>query len=244
MSVCVTGGTSGIGRAIAERLARPGADVFLNYRSNQVAAKEAAKSIEDLGAIPHLIQADVGTVAGVQHLAQEISSVTDHLTVMVHAAAMAAPGSLLDMSADVLDQAVATNGTSLAHLVRESRHLYGQGSNIVFVTSAGSSRALKDYGALGAPKALAEHFARYLAVELAADGIRVNCVSPGPLDTEARRRMFPDTWEARLAAQSSANPSGRGLEFDDVAGVVELLCRREFDMVQGQVITVDGGLTL
>ena len=56
--------------------------------------------------------------------------------------------------------------------------------------------------------------------------------------------MFPQTWAERLRAQEEANPSGRGMRFDDVAGVVELMCREEFAMVQGQVVTIDGGLSL
>lgn len=74
--------------------------------------------------------------------------------------------------------------------------------------------------------------------------MRVNSISPGPLDTEARRQMFPDTWKTRLADQDALNPSGRGLAFDYIANIVELMVDPRFTMVQGQVITIDGGLTL
>jgi enoyl-[acyl-carrier protein] reductase III len=244
LTICVTGGSSGIGRAIAERFAGPGVDVFITYSSRDDAAAEAAKAIAEKGARPHVIKADVGTLDGIDHIVSEISKHTDHLDQLVHAAAMAISGRLVDMPGPALNQAISANGASIAHLVREARPLLRRGSSVIFVTSAGSTRALKGYGALGAPKALAEHLTRYLAIELGADGIRVNCVSPGPLDTEARRRMFPETWEQRLRDQDAANPSGRGVRFDDVSGVVELMCRPEFAMVQGQVITIDGGLTL
>jgi enoyl-[acyl-carrier protein] reductase III len=244
MAILVTGGSSGIGRAIAERLAKPGTDVFLNYHSNDGAAEEAAASIRKLGAYPHLIRADIGTRQGIHHIFDEVSRVTPSLETIVHAAAMAVSGRIIDMDPDLIDRAVATNGTSLVHLAQAARPFLGRGSNLVFVTSGGAERALKGYGGLGGPKALGQHFARYLATELAAEGIRVNSVSPGPLDTQARRDMFPETWKTRLQDQAAANPSGHGLEFADVAGVVELMCRPEFQMVQGQIITIDGGLTL
>ena len=244
MTICVTGGSSGIGRCIAERFAKPGVDVFITYHSRIEAAEEAARAIADKGAIPHVIRADIGTSAGVADLIGQVARRTDHLDQLVHAAATAVTGNLADIPGPELDRLVTANGSAIAHLVREARPLLRRGSSVIFVTSAGASKVLKGYGALGAPKALAEHMVRYLASEVAADGIRVNCISPGPLDTEARRRMFPDTWAERLRAQDAANPSGRGVRFDDVAGVVELMCRPEFEMVQGQVITIDGGLSL
>ena len=244
MSICITGGSSGVGRAVAERFAAPGVDVFVNYHSDDEAAAEAGAAIEAAGGTAHLVKADIGSLEGVQQLVAAVSAEVDRLDQLVHAAAMAVPGELIEINGDALDAAVRTNGTSLAHLVREALPLLGDGSSVLFVTSAGSSKALPGYGGLGAPKALAEHLARYLAREVAPRGARVNCISPGPLDTTARRRMFPDTWEERLEMQRENTPAGRTLRIEEVAEVVELLSRPAFAMMQGQVITLDGGLTL
>ncbi len=244
MAICITGGSSGIGRAIAERFAGPGVEVFINYHADDEAAGEAAAAIAARGGEPHLIKADIGTAEGIGAIVEAVGAVTDRLDQLVHAAGMAISGRLIDLDAATLDRAVAVNGTSFGHLVREALPLLGEGSSVFFVTSAGSTRALPNYGALGAPKALAEHLARYLASELAPRGIRVNCISPGPLDTTARRRMFPDTWEERLEQQVAATPGGRALTFEDVAGVVELMAHEDFRMTFGQVVTIDGGLTL
>ena len=112
------------------------------------------------------------------------------------------------------------------------------------ISSRGGRIVVPEYGPLGIPKALADHIVRYLAVELAPRGIRANMVAPGALDTPAYRAMFPDTYEERLAASAAGNPSGRGLEFEDVGGVIERLSGPEFAMVQGQYIAVDGGNSL
>ena len=69
-------------------------------------------------------------------------------------------------------------------------------------------------------------------------------IAPGAVDTTALRAMFPDTYEERLAAAAAANPLGRGVEMDDAAALIEKLCHRDLEMVNGQTITVDGGLSL
>jgi len=244
MAILVTGGSSGVGRAIAERFAAPGVEVFVNYHADDEAAAAASAAIAARGGVPHLLKADVGAPEDVRALVAAVRERVDRLDQIVHAAALAVPGELGGIEAELLDAAVRTNGTSLAHLVREALPLLGEGSSVFFVTSAGSTRALPGYGALGAPKALAEHLARYLARELAPCGARINCVSPGPLDTTARRRMFPDTWAERLEQQRQATPAGRTLGLEEVAEAVWALSGPAFAMMQGQVLTLDGGLTL
>jgi enoyl-[acyl-carrier protein] reductase III len=243
-SVVVTGGTSGLGLAIALGLTTPGADVVLNFARDAEVARDAARRVEAAGGIVHLCQADLSELEGVRSLSAFVRTRVDHVDQLVHAAGAGRPGALVDLPGEELDRAVRLNGLSVAHVIRELAPLLRAGSSVFFLTSAGSTRAIPAYGSLGASKALAEHLVRHLARELAPRGVRVNCVSPGPVDTKARREMFPDSWEERLANQADANPSGRGITMEDVAGVVALMARPEFAMVQGQVLTIDGGLTL
>lgn len=244
MAVCVTGGTSGIGRAIAERLAVPNSDVFLNYHSDDSAASEAAAAIESLGATPHLVRADVGAPEGIRKLGEQIKDEVDRLDQLVHSAAKAVPGPLLDTDPSEIEQAVNVNGLSLVALVRELLPLLGDGSSVFYITSQGARTVIPGYGALGISKALGEHIVRHLATEIAGSGARVNAISPGPLNTAAFRTMFPDRWERLLDSAARHNPSGRGLELDDVSEAVAMLAKSEFRMVQGQNLTVDGGLSL
>jgi len=244
MSILVTGGSSGLGRSIAERFALPGNDVFINYHANDAAAADTAAAIEAAGATPHLVKVDLTTSAGAREVMELVRSRVDRLDQLVHAAARTVPGPLLQLDPDDLEASIALNATALVHLVREAGGLLGDGSTVFFLTSRGGRLVIPGYGALGTAKALADHIVRYLAVEVAPRGIRVNSVSPGPVDTPAYRAMFPDTWQERLAAAAKANPTGRAVHTEDVAAVVAAMSGSEFSMVLGQTVTIDGGFSL
>jgi enoyl-[acyl-carrier protein] reductase III len=244
VAICITGGSSGLGRAIAERFARSGTDVFINYHADDVAAAEAASAVESAGGRPHLIKADVGTPEGVRELIGAVAARVDHLDQLVHCAAKALSGPLLEVDPEDLREAIAVNALALVDLSREALPLLGEGSTIFYVSSRGARHVIPNYGALGTAKALGEHVVRYLARELAPRGVRVLTVAPGAVDTAAFRAMFPDSWEQRLEAAAAANPMGRGVSGEDCAALVELLSNPELTMVQGQTITTDGGASL
>jgi enoyl-[acyl-carrier protein] reductase III len=244
MALLVTGGSTGIGRGIAVHMAKGGNDVFVNYARNDKGAAETAALIETRGGHAHLIKADVGTREGTRELGAKVAEQTGRLDQIVHCAATAVRGPLLEVDPDDIAYAIQVNALSLIDIVRETLSLLGRGSCVFMISSRGGRIVVPEYGPLGIPKALADHVVRYLAVELAPRGIRANIVAPGALDTPAFRAMFPETYEERLAASTATNPSGRGLEFEDVAGVIERLSGPEFAMVQGQYIAVDGGNSL
>lgn len=244
MAICITGGSSGLGRAIAERFARNGADVFINYHANDEAAEQALAAVAAAGGAGHLIKADVGTPEGVRDLFAFVAARTDRLDQLVHCAAKALTGPLLEAEPEELEESIAVNGLALVNLTREALPLLGKGSTVFYVSSRGARFVIPNYGALGTAKALGEHVVRYLARELAPRGIRVLTVAPGSVDTTAYRAMFPDSWEERLAASAAANPIGRGVSGEDCAALVELLANPELEMVTGQTITADGGASL
>ncbi|MFN8216031.1 MAG: SDR family oxidoreductase [Solirubrobacterales bacterium] len=244
MAICITGGSSGLGRGIAERFARTGADVFINYHSNDTAADEAAAAVEAAGGHAHLVKVDVGTAAGCAELIAAVAEKVDRLDQLVHGAARAQTGALLEMDSADLRESIAVNGIALVDLVREALPLMGRGGTVFYLTSRGARFVIPNYGSLGVAKALGEHIVRYLARECAPHGVRVMSVSPGAVDTAAFRAMFPDTWEERLAAAAAANPMGRGVTVEDCAALVEMLADPELEMVQGQTIATDGGASL
>lgn len=244
MTLLVTGGSSGIGRAVAERWGALGHDVIINYHANDAAAEESAAAVEAAGGRAHLIKADVGTQAGVDSVVASVRDLTDSLDLYVHCAALAVPGGALDIEPDGLAKAIAVNGTSMVPLAQGLLPVLRRGSSVVYISSRGARNYVPSYVVLGPSKALGEALIRYLAVELAPHGVRANTVAAGPVDTPAFRTMFGDQAQNRLDAAAAANPSGRGVALADVVSAVELISSAESTMVQGQTLMVDGGIYL
>jgi NAD(P)-dependent dehydrogenase (short-subunit alcohol dehydrogenase family) len=241
MAVLITGGTKGIGLAIAKRFATPGADIFMAYRRDDASADAASAEIASLGARPHVIKADVSTPAGARALLAKVGATVDRLDLLVHGAVRVLVGPILDADPDAFAEAITLNGTSLVFLVQAARPLLKRGSSVIFLSSRGSRQIVPAYAAIGAGKALAEALARYLAPELAPLGVRINCIAPGTLDTEAVRDLFGAKTDAFLASEAAGNPSGRNIAHDDYTGLVAFLAGPEASMIQGQVIFVNGG---
>lgn len=244
MSILITGGSTGIGSAIAQYFAGKGADVFINYASNDDGARDTARRVEELGGTAHLVKADIGNPDDVRRAMLEVKEETDRLDQVVHCAARAATGDLLDLDPSVLTECIAINGLGLVSVVRELLPVLGEGSAIFYISSRGAEVVVPKYAALGLPKALGEHVVRYLAVELAPRKIRAHTLSPGAFDTPAFRAAFPDTYAERYAAAVSANRMGRALSGEDVGGVIEMLSRPEFEMTLGERVRIDGGVYL
>lgn len=238
MAALITGGTKGIGFAIARRLARRGEDLFLAYRSDGDAAERA---VAELGPLACAIQADVGTPVGAKALINAVAQRTESLDLIVHGAVTVLVGPLLDLDGEEFAKAILVNGASLAFLVQAARPLLKRGSSIVFLSSRGSRQIVPNYGAIGAGKALAESLMRYLVPELAPLGVRINTVAPGTLDTEAVRNLFGAETGAFLASEAAGNPSGRNIDHEDYVGLVEFLAGPQAQLIQGQVIFVNGG---
>ena len=241
MAILVTGGTKGIGLAIASRFAKPGVEVFLNFRADTGAAQSAKARIEASGAVCHLIQGDVGTPAGAQAVVAAVAARTDRLDQLVHCAVKVIPEPLLTIDPTALTQAINLNGAAIVYLVQAARPLFRPGSTVFFLSSRGGRTPLPNYAAVGAGKALAESLVRYLALELAPLGVRANCVAPSAVDTEALRQVYGDQTDEMMRRSAAANPSGRNVIDDDYCSLVEYLAGPSASMIQGQVVFVTGG---
>jgi NAD(P)-dependent dehydrogenase (short-subunit alcohol dehydrogenase family) len=241
MAILITGGTKGIGLAIAKRFAKPGATIVVNYRRDQKAADAAITELQALGATSHAILGDVSTPAGTNALLAEVAKITDRLDLIVHCAVRVLVGPILEADPVAFTEAITLNGTSLVYLVQAARPLLKRGSSIIFLSSRGSRQNVPSYAAIGAGKALAESLVRYLVPELAPLGVRINCIAPGTLDTEAIRGLFGTGTDAFLASEAAGNPSGRNIDHSDYTGLVAFLASPEAQMIQGQVIFINGG---
>jgi enoyl-[acyl-carrier protein] reductase III len=241
-SVLIAGGTKGIGLAIALRIAKPGAQMFLNYRSDDVAAQKAATQIEERGATPHLIRGDIATPEGCAGVIAKVAAATDHLDVLVHTAAVPNPGYLAEQKLDEVLQAINVGGMALLYLVQPAMKLLRPGSTVLFLSGSSVDLVLPHHGALATAKALGECMIRYMAIECAPKGINFNTLRTGPVDTELFRsvRAPSTTGEATLPPLT---PNGRRLTVEDIAETAAFLVSPAASMIRGQLIMVDGALS-
>ena len=237
-SVLVTGGTRGIGKAIALRLASEGATrIALGYLRNDKAAEAAADEIRAAGAEPILVRGNVAS----EKVVAEFASYGPYAAV-VHNAATGVIKPALETEDKHWDWTLNANARALLSLVRACAPDMPNGSSIVAVSSLGAQRVLENYVLVGTSKAALESVVRYLAVELSPRGIRVNAVSAGVVETEALDH-FPNR-EQMLSAGKTRTPAGRLVEPEDVAGAVAFLCSPDADMLRGHTLIMDGGYSL
>jgi enoyl-[acyl-carrier protein] reductase III len=237
-SVLVTGGTRGIGKTIALRLASEGAArIALGYMRNDAAAEAAAEEVRKAGAEPLLVRGNVASDKVITELASH-----GPYAVVVHNAATGVIKPALETEDRHWDWTLNANARALLSLARACAPDMESGSSIVAISSLGAQRVLENYVLVGTSKAALESVVRYLAVELAPRGIHVNAVSAGVVETEALDH-FPNR-EEMLHSGKTRTPAGRLVEPDDIAGAVAFLCSPDAQMVCGQTLIVDGGYSL
>jgi enoyl-[acyl-carrier protein] reductase III len=244
--VMVTGSGRGIGRAIALGLARRGADVVVNYFRNRKPAEQTAAAIQAMGRRALLVKANVGEMKGIERLFRAAEGEFGGLDILICNAASGYNRPAMQQKPKGWEWTMNINARSLLFCAQRAAPLMQArgGGHIVSISSPGSSRVLPDYIVVGASKAALEALTRYLAVELAPMGIRVNAVSPGIVATDALSHFDALKDGQLLDSVVRATPAGRLVTPEDVAGVVAFLCSPEADMIRGQTILVDGGYTL
>ena len=237
-SVLVTGGSRGIGKAIALRFAELGAKrVAVGYLRNDRAAEETADELRAAGAEPLLLRGNVAS----ERMAEEAAGLGP-FDAVVHNAATGVIEPALETQDKHWDWTLGANARALLSLARTLTPGMQPGSSIVGISSLGSTRVLENYVLVGVSKAALEAVVRYLAVELAPRGIRVNAVSGGVVETGALEH-FPNRDEM-LEAARTRTPAGRMVTPNDIAATVLFLCSPGADMIRGQTIVVDGGFSL
>lgn len=230
----ITGGASGMGLAIVERLARDGFHVVMADRNGALAEKETT-ALQAQGLPVEYRVVDLMDEAATRALVRSLPP----LAALVNNAGLFDERKFFDVSSDDYRRAFDVNLLAVATLTQEAARTMTAGAKIVNIASRAYLGA-KNHPHYVASKAALVGYTRASAMELAARGILVNAIAPGLIDTPLLRNLTPE----RLAAQLALQPTGRAGQPQDIANAVSFLAAPHMDFITGQVLFVDGGKSL
>ena len=238
----VTGGSRGIGRAIALKLAENGADVAINYAGNTAAAEEVKAAIEQMGRKALLIQCSVADTDGVQAMVNQVVKELGRLDILVNNAGITRDGLLMRMKEADWDDVMNTNlkgvyNCSKAVMRTMMKQKSGRIVNMASVVGEMGNAGQANYAAA---KAGVIGFTKSLAKEVASRGITVNAIAPGFIATDMTRVLSDD----QKAEMARTIPLGRAGQPEDVANAVLFLASEGAAYITGQVLNVDGGMVM
>jgi 3-oxoacyl-[acyl-carrier protein] reductase len=236
----VTGASRGIGAAIAERLARDGAAVAVNYFKSETEARAVVARIEACGGKAAALKADVGTPGGAKQLVEDTVMQLGRLDIVVNNAVALTFGTIEQLGDTSLREQFATNVEGPLNAMRAALRHLPSGGRVINISSLITMAPFPGHLVYGAAKGALDAMTRGWAIELGPRGITVNAVAPGPVETDAFRTNAPA--EAREMF-TKRTPLGRIGQPDDIADVVAFLASHDARWVTGQVIAAAGGFT-
>jgi NAD(P)-dependent dehydrogenase (short-subunit alcohol dehydrogenase family) len=240
----VTGSSRGIGRAIALKLGALGADVAVNYVTRDGDAQRVVDALVTMGRRAFAMRADVSKLNELGSLFDRIATEWGGLDIYVNNAIdVASFGPVMRLRPEPWRHTIDSHVTTfLVGSQRAAKLMKGRTGSIVALSSLGSRSYVPGYAPVGVGKAAIEALTRYLAMELGPEGIRVNTVSGGPIDTDALRQFA--NYEQMKQASIRYSPGRRMGTPDDLADVVAFLCTDGARWIYGQTLVVDGGFSL
>ncbi|MEP7235034.1 MAG: 3-oxoacyl-[acyl-carrier-protein] reductase [Ignavibacteriota bacterium] len=241
-SAIVTGGSRGIGKAIALRLAAEGADIAFTYHSNEAAAHETAKEIETLGRTAVAIKADASSAEGANEVAEKCIAAFGKIDILINNAGITKDTLLMRMSEEDWDSVLDTNlkGVFLLSKAAIRPMMSAKSGKIITISSVVGLVGNPGQANYCASKAGVIGFSKSLAKEVGSRGITVNVVAPGYIDTDMTEKLN----EAQRKAIMDMIPLKRIAKPQEVAGVVAFLASSDADYITGEVIKVDGGMAM
>ena len=246
----ITGSSRGIGRGIALRLAREGAVIAIHYHTKHQVAADTLAQVRELGSDGVIVQGDVSRVDDIRRVFAEVRTTFGALDIFVsnargEVATFYEPP--LAISLDKFDQAIDSQAKAFLVGAREAEKLMTEGGRILAITYApgGVYGSWQSWVAMGAAKSALESLARYMAVALAPRGITVNLISPGWVDDSVLNTLPPEVVERiRTHHKEGWTPMRRLGTPADVGNAVALFCSSDADWITGQLVAVDGGMSL
>ena len=238
----VTGGSRGIGRAIALRLAGQGADVAFSYRGNEAAAKATVGDIEALGRKGLAVRADVSDAEAADGLVKTVLDAFGKIDILVNNAGITRDDLIMRMSVEAFREVLETNLFGAFYMTKAVTRpmLKAKGGRIVNITSVSGQAGQTGQANYSAAKAGLIGLTKATARELASRSITCNAVAPGFVLTE----LTQDLPEALQAEITSRTPLGRFGTTEEIANAVAFLASDDAAFITGQVLAVDGGLVM
>lgn len=235
----VTGGSKGIGEAIARRLAADGHPVIINFGRDTEAAERVVKSIENAGGKAVAVKADVADPNAFKMLFDTAEKAFGSVAVIVNNAGIMGNSLIAEASDADFDRHMSINVGGVFHSMREAANRLPEGGRIISLSSSVVGLNQPTYGIYAATKAAVEALTHVLAKELGPKGITVNAVAPGPVETE----LFMKGKPAELVENiKKMNPFGRLGQPDDIASAVSFLAGPDGAWISGQVLRANGGV--
>lgn len=234
----ITGASRGIGRGIAERLAKDGAKIVVNYTRSADEAKKVVAGIEANGGNAVAVQADVSKVADVRRLFQEADKAFGRLDILVNNAGIFWAKPIADVTEEDYDHIFAVNAKGQFFAIQEAAKRMADGGRIVNISTGGTQLAFPGISAYGATKSALEFFTKVAAKELGARKITVNTVSPGYTETD----MLSDPTFRTIGVEAS--PLKRLGTPKDIADVVAFIVSDEGGWITGDTIQAGGGVVM
>jgi len=239
----VTGGSRGVGRAIALMLADAGASVGISYRSREPEAMKVAREIADRGARAFALGGDLADPATSDAIMARALSEFGGLDIFVGNAGIWSPDdvAIAEMSDQQWRRTLAVNLDAIFYSTRAAARMIADGGRIVLVGSTAGQRGEAYHADYAATKGAMISMVKGIAVELARRDVTVNCVAPGWIDTEMCEKPYAGEGRARIEA---GIPLGRVASPEDIAGPIVFLCSRLGRHITGEILNVNGGSVL